>query len=358
MKPRKPLLEIAAKKLGGRQEHLQYWPGRFGRSARRATLVLTLACAVAIRLPAGTSAAGLDLPKTIRLVRGGSVGDRYQMQFNTHTIFVQSFEKDGQNDDNNIDTVETKAETRRVRTVNADGSLTVEERPGESTSTIIKNGDRDIITAQPDGWLSTYKPNGQRVTHTKLPQKATPATGADDATEPQPPAAKPDSDDRLNNEPSFPDKALHVGDTWTGTTMMLPKEISSDPTVNYTAKLVAIELHRNVPCARVDYTLSAISIKLPTLISKQLAFEATGKGTINMTGTVTEYYTLDRGAVLDSAGKSTITMKFDLTEPDPNGQDDLHRTVQVSIKTTGAGTATQFPTYAPALVPDASSAGK
>jgi hypothetical protein len=314
-----------------------------------------MACTQAIPLPVGNSAARIVLPDTIRLLRRGIVGDRYVMESSTRTIFAMSFQKDGENEDTNVDTTETKTETLRVRAGGADGTLTVEERPGETKKTIIKDGEREVVASQPDGWLAIYKANGERVSHTRLPnppKKETQDTDTD-ATEDRPPA-KPDSDEQRIDDPPFPDRTLHVGNTWTGTIPMLSKEICGDPAVNYTAKLTAIELHKNVPCARVEYTLSATNTKLPPVISKQLAFEATGKGTLKMTGTVTGYYTLDRGAVLDSESKIAITMKFDLTEPDPNSENDLHRVVKVTIRTNGIGTASQFPTYNLALVPDAS----
>lgn len=320
-------------------------------SGRTVAFILMVACPATLLVR--TAAARGRLPDAVRLVRRGIVGDRFVMQTTTHTTSLLRYVKDETNDDTNTDSTEIKTSVQRVRAVDADGALQLEERNVDGSNTIIKNGEREVVAIKPDAWVDKYNPNGARLSRTRLPGKPTTGT-LSDTNEPdtgRQPA--PEMDNRLTNEPPFPEKIVHVGDTWNGTMAMLPVEISSDPQVAYTAKLAAIELHRNVPCARVEYSFSTSSTKLPLMISKSLSEAATGVGSLKFAGSLTDYYTLDRGAVFDSVGKLSITMKFNLTEPNPNGNQDLHRLAQVTIKSNGSATMVTFPQYAPELVTSA-----
>jgi hypothetical protein len=299
---------------------------------------------------APVAAAKTGLPQTIRLVRQGQAGDRYALKTNAHYNLLLRFEKVGDVDETASEQIETGSLTSQVRSITPEGNVIVEERIVEGKRTTNKNGERDVTTVPPAAWLVTYLPDGKRTGRTPLPD--TKATGQDGTD--APPVENSQGDDGLINEPPFPAKALRVGDTWTGEIPMLPKEVSADPRVSYTAKLTAIERRQDVPCARVEYTLSATSKQLPELLTSKLSELAKGVGTVKMDGTITVYYTLDRGVAIDREDKSTITMRFNLSEPDAD-TDELsnHRVVKVTIKSGATIKTTKVPAYMPSLVPSA-----
>jgi hypothetical protein len=145
----------------------------------------------------------------------------------------------------------------------------------------------------------------------------------------------------------FPDKPVHVGDTWTGTypiNRFNPFAKNTEPP-SYTATLVAVETHRGVPCAKVEYKIE-YNGDVPGVtesILQKMPAGSTLDGTAKLASSETVFYTLDRGAVMDLDTTIQVTLDYQAGIPDPNTgvvhKVDLEGTITDSEKQS----ATKFP---------------
>ncbi len=267
------------------------------------------------------------LPATIRLVLRSRVGDTYLYQHSTTEALEFRAQLPSGENMFTSDQVEQKTEKMRVLAVNAKGLIKTEERTLSDEATATIQGVRKTITPKLEAWLSTYAPNNRCLSRIDISRTHKPGVTADGAT----------------GAPVFPDRPLHVSDSWSG--HMTFSNSGKTFGMNYKATLARIERHMGVPCARVEYKLTGATDIAHTMWTRMAPAGAQIKGKVIMSALLTMYVTLDRGELIDGRTDMTLQLACDVS--------GKHRTTGavVHVKLTGRGSmrdetiAKKFPAY-------------
>jgi hypothetical protein len=207
--------------------------------------------------------------------------------------------------------------------------------------------------------LFTLKPNLERIK--AVPLEKTTARSSSPAAGKKGNGTKANVRETLKNAVKafdplpFPDKILHVGDTWTGKIPDNPYDAEAQEgfVISYIAKLQALEVHRDTPCAKVEYTITYKG-GLPgeeKLILKDMPANTKIVGGVELSGTIMEYYSLDRGALIDSYSNYKLMMKYTLPIKNPSSGEVVQVNMDGGAEAKEHATATEFPPYDAALIP-------
>jgi hypothetical protein len=121
--------------------------------------------------------------------------------------------------------------------------------------------------------------------------------------------------------PTFPDRALKVGESWTQTQEMDQTQMGVAVETQYT--FVRREEKKGYKCAVIDFTTS-MSIKGSGEAQMNIEGNGTGKGTM--------YFAHEKGLLVDSAVELDITMA--IAAPLPGGDGKIPTTTQQTITLT------------------------
>jgi hypothetical protein len=268
--------------------------------------------------PSGRTA---RLPDAIRLVLRGKVGDAYVISSSSNgglemvaTLPDNTVKKTG------FDEKENQVETKHVRAIDAQGNVKIETRTVSGQKTKVEEGASKTTPSELKAYVETFAPSFKRLSRVKL--ATTPPKAATKGKKRAGAASKSKREDDTLENPPFPDKVLHVGDTWQGT---LPMRFASleNQELAYTAKLAAVEFRQSLPCAKVEYVISMHIDQLPKEALDRFPSNARINGDYTIEGTLTDYYRLDRGTAVESVGSIQLTLQYEIKVPNPNGGDDL-----------------------------------
>ena len=153
----------------------------------------------------------------------------------------------------------------------------------------------------------------------------------------------------------LPTKKLRVGDKWDG---VLPKnpykpERKLDPALPYTATLAALETIRGVPCAKVTYTMQYTG-DVPSIreaFEKAIETDSLVTGDVDLTATITQFYSLDRGALMSSQATLKTKYKFKIMVRIGETQYGRESNAEGETSVDEQQTAMQFPPYDAGLRP-------
>ena len=312
----------------------------FALSRSRAALLAVLLAAPCLALAES---------ETIRLARRGKTGDVYKFQATTRT--KGEIDMSSSPDPILQDVTRTKTVSEKFLGVGKDGTLRFETRLLSGKKTSIEAEKTLGETLPPFDVVFSVSPDNAHSSAKALPlpvEKGKPKPLSAEAIN----RAIKDANDFFI-EPPFPTRLLRVGETWTGVVPKNPlnKDTAGDRDIPYTATLAAVETHRGVPCARVTYimTYKGDQESFRAAILKTAPEESLMQGDSEVNGTATIYYSLDRGATLDSDIKIKTKYKYKVGIP-IEGTEEL-RVIDVEGETNFEDkvTALTFPTYDAAL---------
>ncbi len=243
--------------------------------------------------------------------------------------------------------------TRRVTGIGKNGQLTLVLRQAATQTSTIADGVTKKGTAPGVAALFTVSPRNEVVRAVPLPNA--PVGKSKYPARKSLVFSKAKTENLLRrayeafNPARFPDKPLRVGDTWKGVPPQNPYQARSIKDYAYTATLLALETHRGVPCAKVENAVSGEASDVKESIEKQLPSGAQLDGKSVLSGTITAYYSLDRGLTLDETVALQIEIKYHL-----KGVFD-GRAIETDLDGTASfeteETAVTFPPYDASLIP-------
>ena len=283
--------------------------------------------------------------ESVRLVRRGKIGDAYKYQVTVHD--KGEIDMSSSPDPILQDITRTLTVSQKVANAGKEGMLQIEARLVSGKKTDAQPEKTTTETLAPFDVIFRVSPD-----NTHISAKALPLPVA--AGKPKPLSASAinnalkDATSFFENTP-FPTRLLRVGDTWAGVHPKNPynKAIAEDKDWPVTATLAAIETHRGIPCAKVTYTAvykgDQASFRANILKTAPEGSDMIGESDVNVT--VTTYYSLDRGEVIDTVSKATIKYKYKVGVK-VEGQDDL-RVIDLEGEANEdtATTALTFPAY-------------
>ncbi len=123
--------------------------------------------------------------------------------------------------------------------------------------------------------------------------------------------------------PTFPDRALKVGESWTQTQEMA-KESQMGVTIETQYTFARREEKKGYKCAVIDFTLS-MNIKGSGEAQMNIEGNGTGKGTI--------YFAYEKGLLVDSAVELDMMMSIETPLPGGNGKipTTTHQTINLTL---------------------------
>ena len=283
--------------------------------------------------------------EAVRLLRRGKTGDVFKYQSAYHRKGELNISTE--TDSHTLDTTRKQVYTVRSLEDGKDGNINLEYRIVSGQEDTLAENQETHKTASKAAAVFTTTPDLKTWT-----TKPVPETGKNGKSVP---LAKAAADAVLRDTTTLflqgerPGRLLRVGDGWTGLWPRNPysKENEGDPLFPYTAKLAAIEPHRGIPCAKVVYDI-AYKGDLPSIraaLLKKLPEDSQIEGEAEITGTVTEFITLDRGAVLDSTSKVKTQIKYKLVIRIGETENGKEEHVEGNYDEDDVETAVEFPHY-------------
>jgi hypothetical protein len=311
--------------------------------------------------------------EAIRLYVRGRPGDLYTYKRDTH--LTVEFNLSVSPEQQLIDTTSQENWTFRVRNSTPRGALLMEVRASGGTETTTEHKKTATKRIPPSAALFAVAPSGAVLAADPLPSSATAAptkpgkkSGAGKKKSAFPEDKKDEASSDKEGKPTlnaevrraaeafspfkFPEKNLKIGTTWTGALPIgrVDREDSRESShLDYTARLVTLETYRGRPCAKVEYTFEGdLEGDLPS-VRRRLPPRSKMTGKAEATGTMTAWYTRDRGALLDSDLTLKIHLNFHIVaeaDTDDEARADLDGYIDVTEKET----AVTFPETDPTLL--------
>ncbi len=287
--------------------------------------------------------------EAVRLAHRGKAGDVYKYQVTVHA--KGEIDMGSSPDPILQDVTRVSVIAQKFLGVGKDGTLRMEARLISGKKTDVQPDKTTTETLPAFNVVFDVAPDGAKWTAKALPlpvEKGKPKPLSASAIN----AALKNAADFLIGYP-LPSRLLRVGDTWAGIEPKNPYNtaIAEDKDVPFTAKLAAVETHGGVPCAKVIYTLAFKGYvgSFRASILKTAPEGSDMLGDSDISETVTVYYTLDRGAILDSETKGKVKYKYKVGLK-VEGQEDL-RVIDLDGEQTleSHTTALTFPPYDAAL---------
>lgn len=287
------------------------------------------------------------LPTAIILAFRGPPGDKYQ--FKGQGKEVSSFHSGDSNISGNYEGSTKIEATEKVVAIGPKGLIGIEVSGQETESKALMSGKSKQISHPPFAALLTIKSNRERVKAEAISHSQS-GSSTKRRAQPTSPAS---SSAQLRLSISFfgtivfPTQLLHIGDEWSGILSVNPYETGVTKHLEtYSAKLLSIELHRGIPCAKVEYQIKS-TMRIPELedqIEQALPPGARLVGGLSSNVHKTAYYSLDRGATIDIEIKQIDTVNYKVRlgglEIPLEGERELEY----------SETTTLFPAYDPTLI--------